>query len=270
MAINLLKTRRNIPMSVHESRKAFKKCRTALRAGKLGFKGYKDENLFFRDLGRLLSQLRDYQAVQDTLLHLYQTKDHPARRASCKIISKPLLVKKAQLERNLIRNDKLFEKIVNLLQFKLEEINNWELELASFELLAKGLKKVYKKGQKIRHKACVTGKLEDFHEWRKQAKYFYYQLEFISPLWPNYIGVLNSEFNQLTDKIGEEHDLVILEELMDTERISIKNTTRMNAFRECIDYHKQAARKESLGLGSRCYIFPAKCVKNIVQKLGAL
>ncbi|WP_460538107.1 CHAD domain-containing protein [Echinicola sediminis] len=263
----VLRSRKAPPERIHDIRKSLKKIRGLLRAVKEGFPGYTEENIFFRDAGRAVSKLRDYQAVQDTLVRLYATKDHPANKSTCRTIAKKLDRAKSTLEKQMLKKEKVLESINLQIQEKLTEIEDWSLERSSFDVLSSSITKVYKKGYRLRKIAEATGKSEDFHEWRKQAKYLRYQLEFLNPLWPNLMTFWEGEMHQLTDYIGEGHDLVVLQEMIETEGVFISNTKERLAFDETVAYHKSLCSLNALDLGSKCY---SERPKNFKQRLEAI
>jgi len=253
LVLSHLKNRKNPYESIHETRKAFKKIRGLLRLVRNIFPAYREENIFFRDQGRVLSEIRDYQAVQDTLLRLYSTNERPAKRNTCKGIAKMLNRKRVTLEKQLLKKEKIFDQISQNIIQKLKEIEEWSLEEASFSHFLNNIKHVYKKGLRLYEIAKSTGEASDFHEWRKQSKYLRYQLEFLFPLWPNLMSCWENEMHTLTDYIGEEHDLIVLKQLMEAEDITIKNSKERLEFEETVTFHKEQCRSNALTLGAKCY-----------------
>lgn len=238
---------------IHDIRKALKKIRGLLRVVWEDFQEYGQENIFFRDVGRSMSKIRDYQAVQDTLIRLYSTKDQPASKRSCRTVAKKLNRSRSAIEKQILKREKIFDVIHQQIQDKLTEMETWTLGQTSLESFVSGIKKVYKKGYHLRKVAEATGKAEDYHEWRKQAKYLRYQLEFLNPLWPNLMTFWEGEMHQLTDYIGEEHDLVVLQQLIETEGVYLVNTNERLAFDKTVAYHKSLCRLNALSLGAKCY-----------------
>ena len=55
---------------------------------------------------------------------------------------------------------------------------------------------------------------EDFHKWRKRAKYLRHQMEFLAPLWPEVIAGVAVTLDRLGEILGEDHDLAELVSLL--------------------------------------------------------
>jgi CHAD domain-containing protein len=53
---------------------------------------------------------------------------------------------------------------------------------------------------------------ENFHEWRKRVKDLSYHLQMLNPIWPEQICAAASELKELSDYLGDDHDLVLLEQ----------------------------------------------------------
>ena len=51
---------------------------------------------------------------------------------------------------------------------------------------------------------------ENLHEFRKQAKYFYYELQTVELLGPSSNERLAEAFHELEQTLGEDHDLAML------------------------------------------------------------
>ncbi len=50
----------------------------------------------------------------------------------------------------------------------------------------------------------------NLHEWRKRAKDLWYQLRILREAWPGPLGATVGEAHELTDLLGDHHDLAVL------------------------------------------------------------
>src|SRR5207237_4593957 len=57
--------------------------------------------------------------------------------------------------------------------------------------------------------ASTEPTIENLHEWRKQAKYFGYQLQLLEPICRNVMDELGNPMQELTEALGDDHDLEI-------------------------------------------------------------
>jgi CHAD domain-containing protein len=80
--------------------------------------------------------------------------------------------------------------------------------------LTKGLEATYRAGRRALKRAESTGDDGDFHELRKQVKYLRHELEVMCPAWKAPLEAVVDELHDLSDVLGEDHDLVSLREFL--------------------------------------------------------
>ena len=73
------------------------------------------------------------------------------------------------------------------------------------------LKKSYTRGRGAFQLARLKPEPGHFHEWRKEVKNFSYQLDFLCPDWPPNTKEMLEKLEALGEQLGEEHDLVLLQ-----------------------------------------------------------
>ncbi len=77
-----------------------------------------------------------------------------------------------------------------------------------------GLWRTYRQGKNLVWQLEMIGQEnasdETWHELRKCAKALGYQLRILRPIWPGPIIALLHEMDQLTDRLGDDHDLAVL------------------------------------------------------------
>ena len=212
---------------LHEARRNFKKIRALLRLVRhgLGDEAYKKENYFFRDLGRALSKVRDTDSsieIFKQLVHheLYWQNPHAE---TVETIQQFLDERRYHLYLYDIKTVDLLGSISEKLETKKEQIGKSMSKLPNdFDVLASGLKKIYKKGLKRFHAAYPNPDDEEsedvpaeaYHEWRKEVKYLRYQLDMLAYIWPDLMAALEDEAHHLTDLLGLEHDLQVLKQTL--------------------------------------------------------
>ncbi|MEZ5997607.1 MAG: CHAD domain-containing protein [Hyphomonas sp.] len=198
---------------VHQVRKRCKKMRGLIRLVRPGFADHAAENEAFRDLARSLSALRDAAAgyeILDVLEHRFAgtlgteffatVRSHlgtdgpaPGRPPA----RKQMAMTRAALEDALAR------------------IADWEVTGGAPKVIAKGVAKTYARAHDAMALAATTGEPADFHEWRKRAKYHWYQMRLMRRMWPKVMLARVDEAEALTKGLGEQHDLFVLR----TERL---------------------------------------------------
>ena len=107
-------------------------------------------------------------------------------------------------------------------------------------------KKSYCRGRDAAKLARLAPSPLHFHEWRKLAKNFWYQLDFLCPKWPAKTKAMVEGLENLGDLLGDDHDLVLLVQFAAGHGGSARETDKLKSAVE--QRQKQLAAKiQSLG-----------------------
>jgi CHAD domain-containing protein len=240
--------------AVHELRKSGKKIRSALRLIRDEIGYYKQENAFFRDLMRHISDIRDAKANIETLdkLHaLYEAQlvDHTFRSVRDYLLD----VLKDQETKVFDEND-TFIHIRGALEKKLDEIQGWPLDISGLKTVSAGIKRVYKRGRKACKKAGKTRSTPDLHEWRKRVKYLRYQIDILNRIWPGYMAALENELHDVSDWIGFDHDLYNLASSVGQCEEAFDSPEQKRLFHALLNHQRGMFQQLALLKGHRFYI----------------
>ena len=104
------------------------------------------------------------------------------------------------------------DKIKAALGRSMKHAQEWELDADGWDCITTGLRATYRRARRALRHARTDRATEDLHEWRKQTKYLWHQLQILTPLATGAIGELADEFHHLADYLGDEHDLAVLRE----------------------------------------------------------
>jgi CHAD domain-containing protein len=200
--------------SIHEIRKRLKKVRGALRLVRLHIPGdvFDRENVHHRDTGRLLSKAREAQVAPETLERIVDETDELTGDEDALDHTRERLDDRrgALHERAVARGSMLTRVRERLLEAR-ERLPVLPLKGVDPGVLARGVRKVYKRGARRRLEAYDDGGPAVFHEWRKRAKYLWYHLRLLAPAWPQILEPWAGEQHELTDRLGLANDLADLE-----------------------------------------------------------
>ena len=190
--------------AVHEARKDMKKLRALLRLarGELGKSTSARENACFRDAARELSGARDSDVMLETLgeLELPSGLGWELR----KLIQ-------AQRETNGAGDREAAARdAVAILEQARERVGDWPLRHDSFDAVADGLERTYRRGRRDFRAARDEPTVEALHEWRKRVKDLWYQHTLLRSLWPPVMSAVGDEAHELSDLLGDDHDLAML------------------------------------------------------------
>ena len=238
--------------AVHETRKAIKKIRALLRlirfeAGEIC---YAQENILYRDVGRLMSDLRDATALLETIDKLIESTENKQLVEQLKLVKQTLDDRRKSFAKENPSPKEIIEKAVIEFKRAAKRITTWPLESTNFNDWAYGLAKTYKQGNKAFHKAFETNDAHDFHEWRKAVKYLWNQILFLEDTWPLMQQNFANELSNLSSFLGDEHDLFVLKESFDSNYIEMKMPEVLQSF---LDKKTMYLREEAYWLGLKIY-----------------
>ena len=236
--------------AVHEARKDLKKLRSALRLVRpvLGEESYRRENARYRDAARRLSDVRDSQALDETLDALAKRfEDEPPPDGWSPV--KSALVTK---ESDAADVDRLRERAASEIEAGRGELQSLSLPGAGFDVVGPGLRRAYSRGRKRFAEAVSEPTDERLHEWRKRAKDLWYQLRLLRPAWRPVLKPLADQAHELSDLLGDDHDLVVLTERLDDFGVALTQEQR-DYLAGLIERRRAELQREAFALGQRLY-----------------
>lgn len=205
---------RDLIARVHQCRKAIKSLRALLR---LIRPCLEDERVFEIANGRLrainhgLSGFRDAVVVRETLdtlelpAHLarslpqlrgFLTEDHDAAHAG----------RSETAERDALH------RFARDLEDFAATIDRWEFTATEITDLREGYRHTRNQCMARKEEAYLDGRPNAFHHWRRAAKRFYLQTQFLQTAFPDAGGDRLTAADDLQDMLGRHHDLAVLRE----------------------------------------------------------
>lgn len=212
---------------------------------------FETENKRLRDAGRLLSPIRDRaMRLKSTNKLINILKDHP--------VQNQLLDLSRYLES---QNPMTSDEINQHLQSAMKELHESVRALKKVKLpveghgwIAKSLTNSFKKSKKAMKLALKEQADHHFHEWRKQAKYLFLQLQTLRPLFRKKIKPMIDCLDSLQGVLGDDHDLVTLKEGIHCYAPQIKSIeNNQNQLIETIYRQQLKCRKKSRKEGSKVF-----------------
>jgi CHAD domain-containing protein len=230
--------------NVHGARKQLKRARATLRLLRvaIGDELYRRENIVARDAARPLSNARDDQVMSDTLKSLAgrfgtTISAENVRPAAHAVSVKQLTSIKAALKRAMTR------------------AQAWAPDADGWDSIATGLRSTFRRARRALRRARKDRATDDLHEWRKQTKYLWHQLQVLTPLATGPVGELADEFHHLADYLGDEHDLAVLR-----PRAPASAT-------DLVDRRREELQDKAFALGERLYADKSKTFVHSLENL---
>jgi CHAD domain-containing protein len=261
----LTKSKSDRDEAVHEARKAFKKVRALLRLVRpvIGDSAYRTQNACFRDTARPLRGVRDARSVLDALDQLTKHFKQNLAGLSFDDARKALQTNLRTVGKRILDEQDAFAVAAAAVREAEPRVKDWADVPNGWRSLGKGLEKVYRQAVQAFEDTQADPTAAKLHEWRKQTKYLRYQLQVLRPLWPERIDELAEEAGRLGQLLGDDHDLVILRQMLaDSERFGREN----NALLACIDRRRLELQEEAMPLGSRFFEEPPKQFVRLLKR----
>jgi CHAD domain-containing protein len=240
--------------AVHDARKRFKEIRGTLRLvrGEMGDKAFERENKTFRDAGRRLSKLRDAKVLVDSLDQLVGEFGKRRKVKSLTQLRRALVQRQRDMREKLATGDKTVSSIVRKVEDARKRLKKWPLKRAGWKAIEPGLKHVYELGQGAMKQARKEESDEALHEWRKRAKDLRYELEILKRSWPRIIEPLADRAHQLTDLLGDDHDLAVLR-AVSREQFGKEDSVETQLLFALIDERRKTLQREAFSIGGKLY-----------------
>lgn len=198
----------NRAVAVHETRKCLKRIRALLRLARPGLddETFRRENVRFRSIAALLSNARDNQVLLETVLKL----EHEASAAGLEFLEALRATLLKENGKHELPGEARIEEATHLLGEASEAFECLALEPAGFSVIERGLETCYRKGRHALAAAYDDGSDETFHEWRKAVQLHWRHMQLLSRGWPEMFAVRVAAARQLSQILGDDHDLSML------------------------------------------------------------
>ncbi|HYW75841.1 MAG TPA: CHAD domain-containing protein [Gammaproteobacteria bacterium] len=252
---------------IHEARKRFKEIRAVLRLARaeLGDR-YRVENRWYRDAGRALSAVRDAQAALETWDKLCSRFPQLCIHGRAEAVARRLKSRLGQVGGDQGEIETPRTAIRQALPAAHERVERWPIEAAGFDALREGAKRVYKQGRRNMRDAYESGDSLHFHEWRKRVKDLWYHTKLLRPVWHDAMKMRETGLKQLSDMLGDDHDLVVFAQLIEKRPGMFGPQEFRSELNQCIAVRQQELRADACWLGHRLY---AERPKAYVERIEA-
>ena len=238
--------------TVHETRKHLKKLRAALElvAPEAGRQRYAREDKCVRQIGKIVSHLRDAHVRLQTLMELRESDEQ----------------RFAHLENLLSIERESFSAAFAGWQKqavpKLESLNNrlaqWPLDDLTWKSVCAAVTKSYRRGRTALDRALKKPSAECMHAWRKEVKQLWYQLRLLQPLNRVVLEKIAADAKTLGQLLGYDHDYAFLLERFDDKQPEPELKKERADLGNLIRKRGRRLRRNATELGRRFYAEPPK------------
>jgi hypothetical protein len=244
-------------VTVHEVRKHLKKLRAAMRlaVGEIGKNRHAREDRGVREIGRLVSDLRDAQVRLQTLIHLREETAKGSGENRFVRIEELLSLERESFSAAFAGWQK---QAIPKLEHVGERLSKWPVAGITWKQICGAVGKIYKRGQRGLAKTIKKPIPENFHAWRKRVKDLWYQLRILQPLNRVVLEEMAHEAEILGELLGREHDFHFLLGRLEKESGDEALRDELTDLQKLISKRGKRLRRDALELGRRFYAEPAK------------
>jgi CHAD domain-containing protein len=172
------------------------------------------ENRRLKDIADRLAFFRDTTVSRQTLANLAKSVADKRRERAFDLVLTRFVDHGPDPSRFRIRRERALKHAADSLAESKRSFENMLVPTEDWQALGPGLEKVYGRARTRMLRALTYQTPESFHEWRKQVKYLYYQLQMLGPISPKRLKAMVGRLRKLEDRLGEDHDLAVLERLL--------------------------------------------------------
>jgi CHAD domain-containing protein len=200
--------------AVHEARKGVKKCRAVLRLARPSIGPlYGEANTALRDIGRSLSDVRDDRVLVGTVDQLAEAFPEQAAGQAFERVRRSL-EERANRSMEQAVAERLHERTAERLRRVGAPAAKGPWEEPGWKFVEGGLRREYARGRDAFDSARDKPGGAAVHAWRKRVKDHWYHLRLLRAAWSPVLRKTAKVAHDLSDLLGDEHDLVVLQQTL--------------------------------------------------------
>ncbi len=204
-----LASQQDIAACIHDTRRCLKRLKALIRLVRpaLDDAVYRREAMRLSSIGRLLSSERDQHVVRQTAIKLDSRFGALPNGASERL--KGLLEVQAASRNGSETAESRRQALSRLKQTK-RFFSGAAIAGVTFEHLADGLERSYRKARRAFRAAYDKSTDEAFHAWRKSVQLHWRHMQLLSRGWPEVLTARAGEAKELSRLLGDDHDFSVL------------------------------------------------------------
>jgi len=240
--------------TVHQVRKRCKKVRGLVRLVRpVAEKLYRTENKAFRDAAAPLSDVRDAQALLETLDELTQMYADQIDTEHFGSIRDRLVQRRDEVADDTEKLQKQLDGFRQQMSRARDRVERWSLGEKGFAALSAGLAKTYGRGRQAMRVAYEEPSPENFHQWRKRVKYHGYHLRLLKPIWKPVLKKQAKAADRLGDLLGDDHDLAVFAATLQAEPSTFGDQRDLQALVALLESRRGELETLARPLGRRLF-----------------
>jgi CHAD domain-containing protein len=248
--------------AIHDARKRIKKVRAVLHLGGTDLTGDRTLKQLRRG-SHALSPLRDMEAMIEAARTLGPSRS-AGQTTLAGVINRQLTTEKTRLN-TTERRDAVRAEAARALDRLHRDARDWHWKHIDDALLAKAIKRCYKRARHTMQDARTERQEDRFHKWRKRVKTLWYALRLLEDRAP---GLRRSiaDLKRLETWLGDDHNLLVLQEHF-TSATSTAGPRPHVDLRGLTERRHRELRRQALAIGSRLFAQPPKVFAQRLRRM---
>ncbi|MDQ6750333.1 MAG: CHAD domain-containing protein [Actinomycetota bacterium] len=241
--------------SVHGARKGLKRLRATVRLARdeLGVEAYRRENIAFREVGRRLAGARDAQVMVETLDALCKRHPDEVPAVAAGRLRLILAAEHEQAQQRLATDEHAVAEAGEELQGARARVATWSFQRSGFNAVAPGVRRTYRRGRRAYRAARADPTTEHLHDWRKRVKDLWHATQILEPAHPERMAKLATRTHELSDLLGDDHDLAVLDAGCQRRGRDVGDETELAALHSLVNRRRAELQREAMAAGKRVY-----------------
>lgn len=257
--------------AVHQARKTTKQIRAVLRLvrSEVGEKAYRFESAEMSEISAMISAVRSSAVRVESVSILRDLYGSFLTTDTFADLGERLEITHGRLENRVMEDPVLVGDMVERLERAHVRYSSWPTDedsrriygtgvRDSYVAIGAGLADTFRKG---RHQMVAAYKVPGparFHQWRKRVKYLRYQMEILTPLWPEVVLGMAITLDRIGALLGQDHDLADLLETVASRPDLCPNPVERSLLKAVAEQRRSDLETASRILGRRIYAESAR------------
>lgn len=197
--------------ALHDARTRLRKVRALLRLVQdaVGIELFEAEDAAYKEATGLLDDARESYVAVRTVSGLREDFTEVLRPSAFVDLQARLEERHHRILHHTLREG-VVPQVIERVEAARDRIETWPLDLADDRVLERGLRRAYERGyaamaRAYEPEAGMSGRA--FRQWRKEARYLWFQYRVLSPVWPPIFEAMADEQLRLATALGVGKDL---------------------------------------------------------------
>jgi CHAD domain-containing protein len=252
--------------AVHQIRKRSKKLRALLRLVRPAAPElYRAENARIRDVARELSGARDDAASLGALGALAHEAGDRLPAEVVVAVRHGLTGAEGDDSDPSAPSERVWTELIEL---RRRIDRDWKLpeRVTGADAVAPGFRRSYAQGRDAFEELLDDPTTAALHEWRKRVKDHWYHCRLLRPVWPSVMKARASALNELSELLGDDHDLAVLRASLHADPDRFGGEANAGTTSTLLDRRRADLQRDAISLGRRVYADRPKAMERRIVR----